>query len=258
ATVRDMISDDVIIYAGDIILPKSHIKDVLNAHESLSPFGTLSLFKANIDHVPGLGNVKIQSDGTVTRIIEKPSKDQLLSNYYSLPFYIFNKGIFEYLDACPISPRGEREFQDAIQMAINDGKRIIGVSMKKEFSSNKREFYRELSTLHVTNIKDYFMANMNILSGLGIDKPADILCTMIEPVQVGKNCSIDDDCLLGPKVIIQDNVKVSALTEISNAIVQKDCKIGRNSYISHAIIMQGRVVDDGTEIQGSVDNIKLV
>ncbi|MHA1715737.1 MAG: hypothetical protein ACTSXP_08830, partial [Promethearchaeota archaeon] len=96
------------------------------------------------------------------------------------------------------------------------------------------------------------------LSGLGIDKPADILCTMIEPVQVGKNCSIDDDCLLGPKVIIQDNVKVSALTEISNAIVQKDCKIGRNSYISHAIIMQGRVVDDGTEIQGSVDNIKLV
>jgi len=57
-------------------------------------------------------------------IIEKPKIDQILSDYYSLPLYIFNQMIIKNLTDIDISTRGEKEIQDAIKKSILNGSRV--------------------------------------------------------------------------------------------------------------------------------------
>ncbi|MHA1794118.1 MAG: sugar phosphate nucleotidyltransferase [Promethearchaeota archaeon] len=252
---RELVKDDFIVSSGDIIIPEDHIMDLINFHSKGNVFGTLSLIKANVDYVPGMGNVKLEDGGHIIQIIEKPPKEKLLSNYYSLPFYAFSPELFSYLEKCPISPRGEKELQDAVQMALNDNKKIKGISIKREYSPDWNEFKKELASLNVTNTRDFFFTTMKKLEKAGIKKPLDVLCTMIEPVIIEENSVIADDCLIGPNVHVSKNVQIGALTEISDAIVLDNCKIGKRCYIKNAIICEGSIIDDGQEIIGDKEDI---
>ncbi len=257
-TARDFTGDDFIVCAGDMLVPLSHVRDMIRVHLEKKPLGTLSVLRATIDYVPGLGNVKVEDNGTITGIIEKPAREQLLSNNYSLPFYIFNKHVFSYLERCPLSIRGERELQDALGIALKEGMLLKGVAIDRPFSSTTTAFMMEVACLNITNPTDYFNASISALEGKGIMKPPDILCTMIEPVMIGDGCDISDDCLLGPNVIVGRNVVMGALAEVSNAIVQDKCTIGKASFIEHAIIMEGARIEDGAIIKGKAGVIKIV
>jgi NDP-sugar pyrophosphorylase family protein len=255
---RPHVKGDFVVCAGDMVVPHDHVIDVVKMHDSNKPFATLSLIKANVPYVKGMGNVAIDGAGTVTRIIEKPPKEHLLSNIYSPPFYAFSERLFEYLDKCPVSTRGERELQDAIQIAIQAKQIVKGVLIKYEFSKDEEYFRRELASLNITDIKDYFNACMTIIEEVGVQVSPDILCTLIEPVRIGKDCNISDNALIGPGAIIGNGVLIESLAEISNAIIQDRCKIGKKCFIDHAIIMSGATLKEGTSIVGSASEIKLV
>jgi mannose-1-phosphate guanylyltransferase len=255
---RRQVHGNFVVCAGDMIVPEDHVVDVVKVHDGSKPFATLSLFKAGIDYVKGLGNVKLDESGRITKIIEKPPREMLLSNVYSLPFYVFNEEIFAYLDRCPVSSRGERELQDAIQLAISDNKLMKGVSINREFSKDEAQFRREIASLNITDIKDYFTTCMSLIAEVGVQVPQDVLCTIIEPARIGAGCKVSDNALVGPGAIIGDGVTIESLAEVSNAILQAGCKVGRNCLIDHALIMSGATVDDGTEIKGSPSDIKLV
>ncbi len=255
---RPLVKGDFVVCAGDMIVPEDHVVDVVKVHDSSKPFATLSLFKAGIDYVKGLGNVKIDESGRVTKIVEKPTREMLLSNVYSLPFYVFNDEIFTYLDRCPVSSRGERELQDAIQLAINDNKVMKGVSIRREFSKDDAQFRREIASLNITDLKDYFNTCMSAIAEAGVQVPPDVLCTMIEPVRIGTGCTVSENALVGPGAIIGDGVTIGSLAEVSNAILQDSCRVGKHCLIDYAIITSGATVEDGTEIKGNPSDIKLV
>ena len=62
-------------------------------------------------------------------IIEKPRIDQILSEYYSLPLYIFNQTIIKNLLNIDISTRGEKEIQEAIKKSILNGALVKGINI---------------------------------------------------------------------------------------------------------------------------------
>lgn len=253
-------SGSFVVCAGDMIVPDDHVADVVKEHDASRPFATLSLFKASIDYVKGLGNVKMMDDDDrrVSRIIEKPTKDMLLSNVYSLPFYAFDEEIFTYLDKCPVSSRGERELQDAIQMAITGNKIVRGVVINRIFSKDEAEFRREIAPLNITDIQDYFNACMAAIAEAGVLVPQNILCTLIEPVRIGEGCNISDNALLGPGVIVGARVTIDSLSEVSFSILQDGCKVGKKCIIDHAVIASGATVPDGTKITGKPGETRLV
>ena len=114
-----------------------------------------SLYKnANADIIIGLmkskdkkiasghGNVKISKNSELIRdsdikhglkvvdIVEKPEENQILSEYYSLPFYIFNQKIISYLEKVDFSTlRGEKEMQDSIKASIQKGNIVRGINI---------------------------------------------------------------------------------------------------------------------------------
>ena len=130
------------VTAADIIFFKKEINLMYSLYHNSKADIILSLMKSkDKDIARGHGNVKIFKNSDIIQdsnsntgldivdIIEKPRRDQILSDYYSLPLYIFNQAIIKNLTDIDNSTRGEKEIQDAIKKSILDGSRVKGIKI---------------------------------------------------------------------------------------------------------------------------------
>ncbi len=130
------------VTAADIIFFKKEINLMYSLYCNSKADIILSLMKSNDkDIARGHGNVKISKNSDIIQdsnsnlgldivdIIEKPRIDQILSDYYSLPLYIFNHAIIKSLIDIDISARGEKEIQDAIKKSILNESRVKGIKI---------------------------------------------------------------------------------------------------------------------------------
>ncbi|MHA1487841.1 MAG: sugar phosphate nucleotidyltransferase, partial [Promethearchaeota archaeon] len=85
----------------------------------------------------------------IVDIIEKPRIDQILSDYYSLPLYIFNQTIIKNLSDVDISTRGEKEIQDAIKKSILNGYLVKGIKIIDPDLTNE-----SVGRYHITYLSD--------------------------------------------------------------------------------------------------------
>ena len=132
----------IFVTAADIIFFKKEINLMYSLYRNSKADIILSLMKSkDKDIARGHGNVKVfknsdlnqDSDSNrgldIVDIIEKPRRDQILSDYYSLPLYIFNQTIIKNLTNIDVSTRGEKEIQDAIKKSILNGYRVKGIKI---------------------------------------------------------------------------------------------------------------------------------
>ncbi|MBY8980852.1 MAG: NTP transferase domain-containing protein [Candidatus Lokiarchaeota archaeon] len=130
------------VTAADIIFFKKEINLMYSLYCNSKADIILSLMKSkDKDIALGHGNVKVfknsdliqDSDSNrgldIVDIVEKPRRDQILSDYYSLPLYIFNQTIIKNLKGVDISIRGEKEIQEAIKISIQNGYRVKGIKI---------------------------------------------------------------------------------------------------------------------------------
>jgi len=132
------------VTAADIIFFKKEINLMYSLYRNSEADIILSLMKSkDKDVARGHGNVKLfknsdliqDSDSNlnlgldIMDIVEKPRRDQILSDYYSLPLYIFNQTIIKNLNDVDISTRGEKEIQEAIKKSILNGCRVKGIKI---------------------------------------------------------------------------------------------------------------------------------
>ena len=150
------------VTAADIIFFKKEINLMYSFYRNSEADIILSLMKSkDKDIACGHGNVKVSKNSDITKdsnpnrgleivdIIEKPRGDQILSDYYSLPLYIFNQTIIKNLLGVDISIRGEKEIQDAIKKSIEDGFRVKGIKIIEPDVTSEN-----LGRYHVTYLSD--------------------------------------------------------------------------------------------------------
>ena len=113
------------------------------------------------DIARGHGNVKIFKNSDIIKdsnsnrgldivdIIEKPRIDQILSDYYSLPLYVFNQKIIKNLADVDISTRGEKEIQDAIKKSILNGFQVKGIKIIDHDVTSEN-----VGRYHITHLSD--------------------------------------------------------------------------------------------------------
>jgi len=131
-----------VVTAADIIFFKKEINSMYSLYNNSKADIILSLMKSkDKDIARGHGNVKVIKNSDIARdsnsnhgleivdIIEKPRTDQILSDYYSLPLYIFNQTIIKNLVDIDISARGEKEIPDAIKISIINGYQVKGIKI---------------------------------------------------------------------------------------------------------------------------------
>ncbi len=150
------------VTAADIIFFKKEINLMFSLYSNSKADIILSLMKSKDNDIArGHGNVKVSKNSDITKdsnsnrgleivdIIEKPRTDQILSDYYSLPLYIFNQTIIRNLVDVDISTRGEKEIQDAIKKSIVDGFKVRGINIiEPDVTSDN------LGKYHITYLSD--------------------------------------------------------------------------------------------------------
>ena len=198
---------------------------LLCPHRAAGAQVTLSLLKVDAAIVPRTGIVDLQ-DGRVRRIVEKPSLEEAPSDIASLPLYVFSPRLLDYLPEVKLSPRGEYELHDAIQMVIDRGQLVTGA-----FTDGR---------LQLTNANDLLALNRHYLT-TGGDMPqlaphsVGQHTHLITPLRIEEGTTIGPGCVIGPRVYIERN-----------------CHIGADVLIKDAVILRNTTIKDGRQIVGEV------
>jgi len=105
-------TDRFLVLAGDVVFEPDLIAKV-TSHDS---DGVITVCR--VDDPSRFGVIEVDN-GSVTRIVEKSADPP--TNLANASVYVFPQAIFVACKKIPLSPRGEYEITDAIQMLIDDG-----------------------------------------------------------------------------------------------------------------------------------------
>jgi bifunctional UDP-N-acetylglucosamine pyrophosphorylase/glucosamine-1-phosphate N-acetyltransferase len=163
----------------------------------------------------------------VAGIIEKPPPAEAPSDISSAPLYAFSNRILNYLPQVPISPRGEYELQDAIQMMIDEGLTVNGLFLN--------------SRLTLTTANDLLAINLDYLYAMaqsyqvGSDNIGSTT-KLVNPVFIEEGVEVGQNCQIGPGVYIEKNVRVGDDVQLENVVVLRDTTIAKNTRLKDKVI----------------------
>jgi NDP-sugar pyrophosphorylase family protein len=221
-----LLQEDFVLSACDNLTSAEYVGQMLAAWKSEpQPRAVLSLMPVARDKISSTGIVELDGEWVV-RIVEKPSPEKAPSNVSSLPLYCFCHDVLNYLPEIKLSPRGEYELQDAIQMLIEREGRVRGVFVERR--------------LTVTGPAD--LLNINRLYLLsGDDRPQLAPTTvgpntrLVTPLRIESGVVIGADCTIGP-----------------NVYIERDCEIGTGSYLRDAVVLRDVRIAAGSRIVDQV------
>lgn len=238
--IREQVSplpDEFFCCATDVLYDVTGIKAMLESHQRSGANTTLSLVKSpDKRFARGHGNVAMDKKFKITKIVEKPGEAHTLSDYYSLPTYIFPGDIFSMLDQIKPSKRGEIELQDAIQALIESGKIAYGVPIIPEQKS-----LDTIGKFHITTIADFFLMNMANLKGMILPE-LDDYPTTIEPIYIDSGVTVKDNCFIGPQVYIRGPSTLEESVEVSETIIFENTLIGKRAKLQKCVVLPGSKV----------------
>ncbi|RIK43493.1 MAG: hypothetical protein DCC55_05425 [Chloroflexi bacterium] len=221
------IGGDFVLSACDNLTPNGHVAELLAAHRSRNALATLSLMPIDIAQASSTGIVDWQ-DGWVGRVVEKPRPEEAPSNISSLPLYVFSPRILAHLPAVPLSPRGEYELQDAIQLLIEHDGGVTGVLTDRR--------------IQLTNAADLLALNRHYLALDGLQKviltdQVGARTRFITPVRIEEGVVIGPDCVIGPHVYIEENCQLGAGVRLENVVVLRGASLADGERHADKVVM---------------------
>lgn len=125
---REWIREEpVIITATDYILRENDLFDLVQAYKEKHAEISMSLKQCPVEELVSRSSVDVDSHWRVKRIIEKPTREEIMSPYAASILFILPSQLWSYLAKLQPSPRGEIEMQAAVQRMIEDGFRAFGL-----------------------------------------------------------------------------------------------------------------------------------
>ncbi len=167
-------------------------------------------------------------DDRVTGIVEKPPPDQAPTNISSLPLYCFSTQILDYLPRVQLSPRGEYELQDAIQMMIAAAENVRGLFVQNHLTLTTAEDLLELN-LHFLNSSDEYWQITPQTVGLDTN--------LVMPLCIEPGVVIGSGCKIGPGVYIEKNVRIGDHVQLENVVVLRQVAIPERVELKNQVVI---------------------
>ncbi len=120
-------AEPVMVVATDYILEEHYLIDLVEAHENYQADITLSIKQCPVEELTSRSCVDVDAKWRVRRIIEKPTRAEIMSPYAASVLFILPYEFWEYLPKLNPSARGEIEMQSAVQLMIEAGFRTFGL-----------------------------------------------------------------------------------------------------------------------------------
>lgn len=216
----------------------------------------------NIDYEEAL-SYHINSGNDITVIADKVNKDPLTN--YAL---VMEKGKNAITDMYVDYPAVKDGSFASMGMFIMEREKLISV-IREAVSRGKKRLERDFIqaewnlghlsvgiyefTGHVirnTSISSYFHNNLSLINNPDLRRdifnPASPIYTKVRdevPTYYGDEC-VTDECL------IADGCRIDG--KLSNSVIFRDVKIGKNATIKNSVIMQGTVIEDDCNIENAI------
>lgn len=219
------ISGPFLLSACDSLVPENFVGQLIDKFDAEVCDAVLSLKPVAQERIPHVGIVDVTENGTVRRIVEKPSLEEAPSNIGSMPLYLFSSRILDYLPKVQPSPRGEYELQDAIQMLIEDGLPVCGLFAETRLQLTNTTDLLGLNRHYLTMDNNQCVTPQSMGSNTHLHAP----------VRIEEDVVIGNGCVIGP-----------------NVVLEKGCTIGNNVRLENAMVLRGHSVDDGRSVSGEV------
>lgn len=224
---------------GDLVLAPLTVKRFLQKAS-----GKLAIAVIGVADVSEYGSVVVEG-GALKFIREKAEPGRGLAN---AGIYVFDHGIFTWLERIEPSPRGEFELTDAINALASSGKKILPVRIPR------REWCDVGRPWDIIAATKLAMREYNISSrapGSEIDERAAVRGTY-----VGAGATIEDARVSNS--VIMDGARIAAGSKVSWSVIGERAYVGERVMIrcklpSHvaSIAIRERVVKAGRRLIGA-------
>ena len=185
------------------------------------------------------GVVKLDSNGTISELIEKPTA--FVSDLAIIGIYFFRDGEFlknemQYLLDNNIKEKGEYQFTTALENMKRKGAKFVSGQVAEWLDCGNKDNMVLTNQRYLTFIKDQKLIASTAKS---------INSTILPPVFLGENVVIENSTI-GPFVSISDFTVIKDST-ITNTIIQKNCVITKarleNAMFGNFVNFEGQSSD---------------
>jgi NDP-sugar pyrophosphorylase family protein len=214
--VVPLLKDDFVLSACDNLVSRDDVQHLISEWKRFRGIqALLTLISVPEADIEKTGIVTMEGD-RVTSIIEKPPRDQAPTNFASMPLYCFSQRILDFLPQVQLSPRGEYELQDAIQMLIEEGDDVRGLFFESRFALTTATDLLKMNQ-HFLECGEEDWQNVPQVVGPGTQ--------LREPLYIEGGTVIGSGCTIGPNVYVGKNVQIGNSVKLSNVVVLRDAVI---------------------------------
>ena len=237
---REFVGDDeALLMNGDILLGPDSFEGLIRYHKANKYDMTLSVWKMDDPTAYGVVEVK---EGKAVRLIEKPNKDQLVSNLTNAGLYIVGEPLWKAINETKPSSRGELEITDSIGMIIKRGN--VGaytlpswwIDVGKPWdllAANKLVLDQAKRKIDGTVEEGAVIKGETIVEKGAVIKSG----SYIEgPAYIGPDCVVGPNCYIRAHTALEKKVKIGNAVEIKNSIIMEGTNVGHLSYVGDTII----------------------
>jgi len=234
----------MLIY-GDIVTAENIFSKTLQSfHAFKGPVASICLPPSN----EMFGNVFLNANMSITKVIEKPKGDNL-GNYVLSGVYILPESFFKLLE------KSQRSMEKAIQkLVVQEGLRAsmweedwLDVVYPWEILTANRILMDswEKSSISKSAVLE---ANVTIQGTVQIDDDVVIKAGAVleGPCSIGKGCYIGNNSLIRSYTSLGDHCSVGYGVELKNCVVQNESSIGRLSFIGDSVLGENVDIGAGT------------
>jgi len=210
-------SDPFIVISGDAVC-ETDLGAAVDFHIKKNADVTLVLSRVDIPLEYGV--VMCNSEGRVTRFLEKPSWKQAFSDTVNTGIYIISPRVMKLIPEGCAYDFGRQLFPRMLE----EGRALYGFADPNYWCD-------------IGSLRSYLDCNLHYSGGQSV---------------IGRGCEMASDAII-MRSVVHDEVKIGQGAVLDGAIVCKGCTIGRNSSASPgSVIGAGCIVGENVRIAGGV------
>ncbi len=223
------------VFNGDI-LADFNLEKILNFHKEKNAYVTIGLVK--VDNPSAFGLVITDENGKITKFIEKPKAEEIVSDTINAGVYVFQP---EVLEEIPPGKNVSVE-KETFPQILEKGKEMFG-------------YVHYGYWLDVGTIDKFKKANFDVLDG----KISLAYKGSERNVEVDPSSSVPGNILVDGKLVVGKNVMVKNGLKIEGkVIVGEDCFIGENCEIENSIIFRKTIIGNNCKIKNSIIGSEVI
>jgi bifunctional UDP-N-acetylglucosamine pyrophosphorylase/glucosamine-1-phosphate N-acetyltransferase len=233
-------SDLVVVLYADMPLLRPETLQELIAAQRANAAGSLAMLTVTLAEPRGFGRVVRAADGSVAAIVEEAecTPEQRAIRELNAGVYVFDSAwLWQALTRIQPKSKGEYYLTDLIEIAVADGRRVVGVPVSdpdEVIGINTRVHLAEAEAILRRRINEQHMLN-----GVTLIDPAT---TYIEErVQIG------EDTIIYPNVQLRGETVIGKRCVIESNSVIVDSRIGNDCHIKASVI-ESATLEDRVEI----------